>query len=352
MTVGPESVLGLVDDGHLAPYARPAYRYSRAEQIVLALIEQQRVRIEHCLAGIDPERIAVVMGTTAGGVTEAESSRRPGHEYTADYDFRFQRLGQIARFTAEQLGARGLVTGVSTACTSGARAIGLGMRWLALGWCDRAVVGGVDAMCGMTVQGFASLEAVAPGFCRPFDTGRDGINIGEGGALLVLSRERPDSDQRVFVAGYGESMDAWHISAPHPEGEGIARAMTEAMAMSGCASREIGYVNMHGTATPQNDAMEAGAVIRVLGPEAPVSSTKTMTGHTLGAAGALEASICFALLNEDLKTLPVQHGLREKDPSMSALQVVMETDRELDRAVVMSNSCGFGGHNAALVLTR
>lgn len=347
-----DTVFGLVEADRLASYAQPAYRYTRAEQVALALIDQRRGRIEECLAGYDPERIAVVVGTTAGGMAEAESSRRPGHEFTGDYDFRYQRLGSLAAFTAKRLGARGLVTGVSTACTSGARAIGLGIRWLSLGWCDVAVVGGIDTMCGMTSRGFASLEAVSPGFCHPFDADRDGINLGEGGALLVLSRREPGEASGVVFAGYGESMDAWHMSAPHPEGSGIARAMADAVSMAQMRADEVGYINMHGTATPHNDAMEAAAVLRVIGTGVPVSSTKPMTGHTLGAAGALEAVICYGLLTEDIDTLPVQHGLRRKDPSMDELQVVDEPRCRLERPWVMSNSCGFGGHNTSLVLAR
>jgi len=346
-----ETVSGVVEAETLASYASPPGRYSRAEQMVLALLDQQNDRVEQCLSGCDPERVAVIVGTTAGGMAQAESTRRPGHEFTDDYDFRFQRLGHLAEFTAERLGARGLVTGVSTACTSGARAIGLGMRWLSLGWCDVAVVGGVDAMCGMTSRGFASLEAVAPGFCRPFDAERDGINLGEGGALLVLGRQGSGDTSGVCFTGYGESMDAWHMSAPHPEGTGITRAMQEAMAMSGCTAREVGYINMHGTATPHNDSMEATAVLRVAGPATPVSSTKAMTGHTLGAAGALESVICYALLNGDLEALPTQHGLVRQDPLLSELGVIKERGRQLERDVVMSNSCGFGGHNASLIMS-
>lgn len=348
MTVS-DTVCGRVDDRWLDLYAREPYRYTRAEQFVLALIDQNRARMEESLSGVDPQRLAVVMGTTAGGVAEAETSRRSGHEFTDDYDFRFQRLGQVARFAADVLDARGPVTGVSTACTSGVRAIGLGMRWLFLGWCDVAVVGGIDAMCEMTTQGFASLEAVSTGFCRPFDAQRDGINLGEGGALLILKR-RDDTEGLVSIAGYGECMDAWHMSAPHPEGLGIARAMEEALSMSGCTPADVGYVNMHGTATPHNDAMEGKAVLKVLGPSVPVSSTKPMTGHTLGAAGALEAVICYAILNGDLETLPVQHGLRELDPRLGELQLVTDTGREIGQSHVISNSCGFGGHNASVVL--
>lgn len=351
MKAGPGAVYGRIDDSRLADPGRPCRR-TRAERIVATLIDQQREAIDRCLAGVDSRRIAVILGTTAGGMAEAESTRAPGHRFTQDYDFRYQRLGQVARFAADQLGAEGLVTGVSTACTSGARAIGLGMRWLALDWCDVAVVGGVDAECGMTSLGFASLEAVSAGFCRPFDAARDGINLGEGGALLVLRRVGGDHEGGVAITGYGESLDAWHVSAPHPEGRGIARAMNTALLMSGYTPRDVGYVNMHGTATQQNDAMEASAIIKVLGPEVPVSSTKTMTGHTLGAAGAIEAVICCALLRGDLASLPVQHGLESRDPHFDALAIVTETGRILEKSVVMSNSCGFGGHNTALVISR
>jgi 3-oxoacyl-[acyl-carrier-protein] synthase-1 len=201
----------------------------------------------------------------------------------------------------------------------------------------------------MTSQGFASLEAVSPGYCRPFDIERDGINLGEGGALLALSRCSPE-DSGVVLAGYGESIDAWHISAPHPEGDGIARAMRSALAMAGYQPSEVGYVNMHGTGTLHNDIMEAKAVIDVLGAAVPVSSTKPMTGHTLGAAGALEAAICYALLQGDLEALPIQHGMQTQDSQFEQLQVITEASRRLNEPVVMSNSCGFGGHNTCLVL--
>lgn len=352
MSVGPDSVCGRLPDGLLAGYAKSRYRHTRAELIILALIDQERPRLEQCIADVDPRRIAVVIGTSAGGISEAEATREHGHRFGDEYDFRFQRLGQVAKFTAERLGAEGLVTGVSTACTSGARAVGLGKQWLDLDWCDLAIVGGVDALCGVTSQGFAALEAVSPGFCRPFDRARDGINLGEGGALLVLRRTREAQQGEVVLAGYGESMDAWHMSAPHPEGRGISRAMNDALFMSGQTPADVGYVNMHGTGTQHNDGMEANAVLGVLGNRVPASSTKTMTGHTLGAAGAIEAVICYALARNDLQELPVQHGLQELDPDMSGLAVVTQPRPCPDPRVILSNSCGFGGHNASLVITH
>lgn len=352
MSMGPDSVCGRLPDNLLAGYANSRYRHTRAELIILALIDQERPRLEQCIADVDPRRIAVIIGTSAGGISEAEATREPGHQYGKGYDFRFQRLGQVAKFTAERLGADGLVTGVSTACTSGTRAVGLGMQWLDLDWCDLAIVGGVDALCGVTLQGFSSLEAVAPGFCRPFDRARDGINLGEGGALLVLRRKQEAQQGDVVLAGYGESMDAWHISAPHPEGRGIARAMKDALLMSDQAPADVDYVNMHGTGTPHNDGMEAKAVLGVLGTGVPVSSTKTMTGHTLGAAGAIEAVICYSLARKDLSELPVQHGLRELDGQMSGLAVVTQPHPCPSPRVILSNSCGFGGHNASLVITH
>ncbi len=342
-------ICGLVDERHLA-YESEAALLTRAEKIVLSLIDGQRQTIDQCLYKVKPERIAVIVGTTAGGIAEAESSRCPGHVFNPDYDFRYQRLGDLARFTADRLNAKGLVTGVSTACTSGTRAIGLGMRWLMLDWCDVAVVAGVDAMCEMTLQGFSSLEAVSDSYCRPFDYDRDGINLGEGGGMLVLSRTTAESGEKAVCAGYGDSMDAWHISAPHPEGAGIARAMISALEMADCRAEDIGYINMHGTATPQNDIMEARAVLEVLGGQVPVSSTKAMTGHTLGAAGAIEAVICYALLQGDLGSLPRQHGLKVQDPEFEALNIVREESRQLESRWVLSNSCGFGGHNASLVM--
>ncbi len=344
------SCYGVVDDAALVSATGDPLR-TRAESFVLSLLAQLQPVLPGLLGEVAPERVAVIVGTTAGGIGEAEANRRGGHAFGPRYDFRFQQLGALARFTADAVGARGLVTGVSTACTSGARAIGLGMRWLNLDWCDVAVVGGVDARCEMTRQGFAALEAVSASRCRPLDVDRDGITLGEGGALLVL-RRGGEGQGDVLLAGYADAMDAWHVSAPHPEGRGIARAMGEALRGAGLSAARVGYVNLHGTGTVLNDAMEATATRQVLGARVPVSSTKAVTGHTLGAAGALEAALCHALLNGELSALPVQHGLRRLDPALSPLHVVTTTDEVLSTPVAMSNSCGFGGHNASLVLAH
>lgn len=349
LTTTPHGPCGFVDDDMLASPDGATPGDTRAERMILALLAQLRPAIGERLSSVDPTRVAVIVGTSAGGIAEAESNRKPGHRFGPGYDFRFQRLGHLARYTADAIGARGLVTGTSTACTSGARAIGLATRWLDLGWCDLAVAGGVDARCEMTARGFAALEVVSEDYCRPFDVLRDGINLGEGGALLILSRD----DRRrggVRVVGYADAMDAWHASTPHPEGRGIAAAMTAALAMAGCRADEVGYVNMHGTATVLNDAMEARAVREVIGPDVPVSSTKALTGHTLAGAGALEAAICHALLAGDVDALPVQHGHDTLDPAIGPLAVVTADGRRLERPFVVSNSCGFGGHNAALVM--
>ncbi|GJL82855.1 MAG: beta-ketoacyl-[acyl-carrier-protein] synthase II [marine bacterium B5-7] len=351
MNADSDYTCGLIDHTLLEEHSPIHAGASRSEKLMLALIAQQRQQIDRCLMAVDPERVAVVIGSTAGGMAEAEGSRKPGHQFGPEYDFRFQRLSTPARFVAKELNACGLVTGVSTACTSGARAIGLGMRWLELGWCDLAIVGGADVMCDTTVKGFASLEALSEGYCKPFDQHRDGINLGEGGALLVLSSRQADKKNVVEVAGYGESMDAWHLSAPHPQGNGIATAMQDALSMAMCTPENIGYINMHGTATPHNDVMEAWAVLRVLGSKVPVSSTKPMTGHTLAGAGALEATICYALAKGDLGGLPVQHGMLLQDPQIDDLKVILRDETMLQRRAIMSNSCGFGGHNTSLVLT-
>jgi len=349
LTPTPHGPCGFVEDGLLASPHGAARGDTRAERMILALLAKLEPALSELLSSTDPTRVAVIVGTSAGGIAEAESNRKPGHRFGPGYDFRFQRLGHLARYTADAIGARGLVTGTSTACTSGARAIGLAMRWLDLGWCDLAVAGGVDARCEMTARGFAALEVVSEDYCRPFDVRRDGINLGEGGALLILSRG-DRSRGGVRVVGYADAMDAWHASTPHPEGRGIAAAMTGALAMAGCSAVDIGYVNMHGTATVLNDAMEARAVREVIGPNVPVSSTKALTGHTLAGAGALEAAICHAVLSGDVDALPVQHGHDTLDPAIGPLAVVTRDGRRLERPFVVSNSCGFGGHNTALVM--
>lgn len=218
--------------------------------------------------------------------------------------------------------------------------------------CDLAIVGGVDSLCQLTLNGFNALESISKGRCQPFSINRDGINIGEGGALFLLTRAT--ANDNIILTGVGESSDAYHISAPHPAGQGAISAMQSALDMAQLTPAQISYLNLHGTATQKNDAMESRAVSHVFGSQLPAcSSTKPLVGHTLGAAGAIEAAFCYLLLS-DLNTaeqLAPQVWDQQADPNNPQLPFVRLGDRASIQHV-MSNSFAFGGSNACLILSR
>lgn len=296
-----------------------------------------------------PERLAVVVGTSTSGVREGGDGFRHyvGEGSWPDgYRFSAQELGDVARHVAKRTGARGPVYGISTACTSGAKALASAARLIAAGLCDVAIAGGVDSLCDLTLNGFAALESLSDGICNPFSVNRRGINLGEGGALFVLSA-KPSA---IRLAGWGESADAYHMSAPDPEGKGAEAAMLQALARAECGPSDIGYLNLHGTATRLNDAMEARAVARVLGPEIPCSSTKPMTGHMLGAAGACEAA--FALMALQAGRLPAHLWDGERDEDLPFVRLVATEGERSHARRAMSCSYAFGGNNIALILER
>jgi 3-oxoacyl-[acyl-carrier-protein] synthase-1 len=231
-----------------------------------------------------------------------------------------------------------------SACSSSAKAFCFAERFIRLGLADAAVVGGVDSLCHTTLYGFSALQLVAPDICRPFDTARRGITIGEAAGFALLER----GAGALQLMGYGETSDAHHMSAPHPDGDGARRAMLDALARAHLSAQEIDYVNLHGTATPANDLAEGRAVHDIFGTAAPCSSTKGITGHTLGAAGITEAAI--SLLSLEQEFMPGSPTTREVDPETQCTIALRGEARKLSR--VMSNSFGFGGSNCALVFGK
>jgi 3-oxoacyl-[acyl-carrier-protein] synthase-1 len=315
---------------------------------------------DHCLQSLGPSlathsskvgasRVGVIVGTSTSGVREAGTalqSRLRDGAWPPDYRFAAQELGDTAAHVARRVGAGGPVYGISTACTSGAKALASAARLIQAGLCDVAIAGGIDALCDLTLNGFASLESLSDRVCNPFSRNRRGINLGEGGALFILSAE----PSAIRLAGWGESADAYHMSAPDPEGRGAEAAMRAALDRAGVTSNEIGYLNLHGTATRLNDAMEAKAVSRVFGGEIPCSSTKPMTGHMLGAAGACEAA--FALMALEERQLPAHLWDGERDDEMPYIRLVGVHGETSETRLAMSCSYAFGGNNIALVLER
>lgn len=329
----------------------PLQQRSRNNALLLAALAQIRPQVDEAIAHHGAHRIGVVLGTSTSGVGESEAAvaalARDG-QLPAGFHVEQQGLGSPATLLAEVLGLGGPRYVVSTACSSGAKALASGARLLKAGLCDAVLVGGVDALCGMTVAGFTALDSVDPARCRPMSATRSGINIGEGAALFVLSRE----PSAVRLSGWGESSDAHHISAPEPSGRGAIAAMREALQRAGLAPADIGYLNLHGTATPQNDAMESRAVAELFGLGLPCSSTKPLTGHALGAAGAIEAAIAWLTVAGDGR-LPVHHFDGQRDAELPPIALVTP-GRRLPEAPrhVMSNSFAFGGNNASLVLSH
>lgn len=308
-------------------------------------------RVAEARERVGADRIGVFMGTSTAGIlqTEVAYRRRDGSgALPADFDYRHtHNTFSIADYVRERLALRGPCAAISTACSSSAKAFASAARLIEAGLIDAAVVGGVDTLCLTTLYGFNSLQLLSASPCRPYDAERDGISIGEAAAFALLERAAP-GERGVHLLGAGESCDAHHMSAPHPEGLGARKAMEAALAAGGLAKEAIGYVNLHGTGTPSNDVAEDRAVVGLLGERVPCSSTKGMTGHTLGAAGAMEAVITVLALEEGL--VPGSPGTRTRDPELRARYEV--EPREADLAVAMSNSFGFGGSNCSLVFGR
>ena len=252
----------------------------------------------------------------------------------------------VQNYIQYSLGLDGAGLTISTACSSSAKVFATAHRYLETGLCDAAIVGGVDSLCLSTLYGFNSLQLISPDPCRPWDADRKGINIGEAAGFMLLERFSESNDGIKFK-GYGESSDAYHMSTPHPEGIGSKSAMTSALMRSGLEVTDIGYVNLHGTATPSNDYAEAQALYNMFS-SVPCSSTKGITGHTLGAAGITEAIICSLVLEHDL--VPANVHLRNPDPELPI--EVLQTTIDLSVDNVMSNSFGFGGSNCSLVFGR
>jgi 3-oxoacyl-[acyl-carrier-protein] synthase-1 len=294
-------------------------------------------------------RIGVFLGTSTAGILQTELAYRrraaAGGALPADFHYaETHNTFSCADFVRRALGLSGPAFVVSTACSSGAKVFANARRLIDAGVIDAAVVGGIDSLCLTTLYGFNALELLSPEICRPWDANRRGLSIGEAAAYALLEREPADAP-RAWLRGCGESSDGHHMSSPHPEGAGAVLAMRAALADAGLVPADIGYLNLHGTATPGNDAVEDIAVCEVFGTALPCSSTKGATGHTLGAAGAVEAAIAMLCLEAGL--MPA--GLNRGAPDATLRANYLDAPREGVLKFVASNSFGFGGSNACLV---
>ncbi|CAI0941015.1 beta-ketoacyl-[acyl-carrier-protein] synthase family protein [Serratia quinivorans] len=334
--------------GELPAIPEPLRRHnSRNNRLLLAALTQIDTPVRAAIARYGADRVAVIMGTSTSGIHEGELALQQyqAGQWPQGYDYRQQELGDPGLFLSDFLATRGPAYTLSTACSSSARAIISGKRLIDAGLVDAAIVGGADSLCQMPINGFNSLESLSAQRCTPFAAGRSGINIGEAAALMLLTRE----PAAVALLGVGESSDAWHMSAPHPAGEGAERAINMALRQAGLNAGQIGYINLHGTATRLNDQVEAQVVNRLFGPQMPCSSTKHLTGHTLGAAGAVEAALSWLLLTQPLP-LPQQDFSRvPRDAELAPIGLVCQPQL-LGQRAILSNSFAFGGNNACLLL--
>ncbi len=322
---------------------------SRNNRLVYHCLKPLMPVIAEAISKFGPARVGVVVGTSTSGIDGWESVLR--ERFSTDVwpnDFRFSRteLGDPAALIETVMGTSGPCYGVSTACTSGGKAIVTAVRLIQADLCDVVVTGGIDTLCGLTLNGFSVLDSISSARCNPFSVNRDGINIGDGAALFVLGRE----EAHTRIAGWGESTDAHHLSAPDPEGYGAELAIQQALLHAGISRSEIAYINLHGTATRLNDAMEAKVTHRIFGGDLPCSSTKALTGHMLGAAGSCEAAfVSMALARREV---PPHLWDGDFDPKLPPLRFVDRIGERVDGRYMMSCSYAFGGNNLALILAR
>ncbi|MFC0399282.1 beta-ketoacyl-[acyl-carrier-protein] synthase family protein [Paraburkholderia rhizosphaerae] len=350
--IGDAFVGRVMDPLDIAPPDALARYDCRNNRILLAALAQIAPQVEAARERFGPQRIGVVLGTSTSGIQAAEAAfahqAREG-VLPAQFDYRQMEIGAVAPFAAAALGVDGPAFTVSTACTSSAKAFVSARRLLQLGLCDAVVAGGVDSLCELTVQGFAALESTSATRTNPMSVNRRGINVGEGAAVFLMSRE----EGPVALVGAGEASDAHHISAPDPDGVGGERALREALRDANLRPSAIGYVNLHATATRKNDQMEAHLMARVFADGVAASGTKPYTGHQLGAAGATELAFAWLTLARDGTALPRHCWDGQADPALPPLELV-ESERYLPRGAglryVMSNSFAFGGSNASLIL--
>jgi 3-oxoacyl-[acyl-carrier-protein] synthase-1 len=326
-------------------------------------------KVQGLIKQFGAHRIGLVVGTSTSGIAATEEVFR-GELASDEYDYeKTDQMGSLAQFCCEALNVQGPSFVISTACSSSAKVFSVAQRWLKAGIVDVVIAGGVDTLCLTTVHGFNALGLVSKDICKPLDVGREGINIGEAGGFVLLGDKTLVSEcaeSSIQVVGVGESSDAYHISSPHPEGQGAQLAMQLAMEQAGIGIDKVDYINLHGTATPSNDLSEISGISHLANVNTPlwISSTKGFVGHTLGAAGITEVIFCQWALEEQF--VPANLNLEQFDPALEQklrsafmmdninvpLKTLSLTKESLSMHYAMSNSFGFGGNNASVLLKR
>lgn len=344
-------VRGLHNQHLDSAFARFDCRNNRLARLALAQ-DGFEPAVQAAKARYGAARIGVFLGTSTSGILQTEQAwrrRSADGKLPPDLDYAgTQSTFSIAEFVMALLGLRGPALVVSSACSSTTKVFATAARMMEIGLCDAAVVGGADSLCLTTLYGFRALQLLAVEPCRPFDAAREGLSIGEAAGFALLERPENAPLSPLHVLGVGESSDAHHMSAPHPDGAGAALSMARALGAAGLRPEQIDYINLHGTATRIGDAAEDHAISSLFGDATPCSSTKGHTGHTLGASGIVEAVIAALSIINGL--IPGSPHTAARDPALRCRYVTAAQPARIDR--VLSNSFGFGGSNASLVLGR
>ena len=334
---------------------------SRNNTLLLAAYQQIEKEVTAARSQFGAQRLGVVLGTSTSGIEVGErgiSDRIRTGEHQSYYKLSKQELGSASQFISQIADARGPSYSVSTACSSSAKVFACARNLIRSGLCDAVIVGGADSLCKLTVQGFSALELYSEDKCKPYSKTRNGINIGEGAALFLLTKVSGG----VQLLGVGESSDAYHMSTPHPEGIGGKLAISDALDEANISADELSYINLHGTGTQLNDQMEANLMHGLIEDKVPCSSTKGFTGHTLGAAGATEIGFCWLALNgmigeerdENSLHLPTHVFDDEYDDALPRLQLANKGSHTAAKGMVsmLSNSFAFGGSNCSVIIGK
>lgn len=322
---------------------------TRQAQLAHFVLEQIKDSIENAKKKWGPTRIAILVGTSTGGIEWTEKNYDPKHHLQSPKLKRgaYQKhgFGALTEMIQLAFGIQGLAFSISTACSSSTHIFGSALRLIQQGQIDAALVIGVDTLCALTLRGFEGLGILSDSTCKPFDASRDGINIGEAGAAILLER---DVDAEILLRGFGSSSDGYHMTSPPPDGAGAVQSMKTALHNAKLSKDDIFAINAHGTGTLENDNAESNAIHTIWGSSIPVVSTKAFTGHTLGAAGAVDAIVCIESLKR--QRIPSTLGLKKRDVAIE-IKVSAESQSFSGNAI-LSNSFAFGGNNASIILEK
>ena len=332
---------------------------SRNNRLLKVVLDEIRVPIEEAIAKYGPSRIGIIMATSTSGMYEEEQAFIEKHRtgnIPGQYHYSQSEISSPSIFASQYLSIHGPAYTISTACSSSGNAICSAKRLLKAGICDAVIIGGVDTLCDLTLNGFDSLELISEKICNPFSKNRNGITIGEGAAVFLATREGTSAD--IELSGCGESSDAYQICSPEPEGLGAQIAINNAIRDAALKPDEICYINLHGTGTALNDSMESACINRIFGDKLPCSSTKTLTGHTLGASGTIEAAFLWlALSHEEHGKIPLPPHFNDGEADAHLPKIRLSSIGEFASPIngafaLMSNSFAFGGSNVSVILKK